>query len=224
MIAVGVFQDVLNFRLHTSEQEKQKLLANENLTEEEKLQIRKKYAKKQQRIAITQAIISGGIAILNALSTVPFVPAGVAAGVAAGISTGLQISAIKNQSFAAGGQAKMGTFGGSSHASGGTKGVFSDGTRIEVERDENFYVLKKDASDRINALSAINESFGGRAFGNRSVTHAARGGEIATNSSQGSTTPNDVQDEIRRTPIVVKIVDVAAGLTAHQNAVGASVV
>jgi hypothetical protein len=55
----------------------------------------------------------------------------------------------------------VGTFGGKSHAQGGTRGVFEDGTQIEVEAGENFYVLNKNASRHIGALSKINTNFGG---------------------------------------------------------------
>lgn len=214
---VNSFQQILDARVNSLNRQREKELANENLTEAQKEAIQKKYAKKQQKIQITQAIISGALGVLNALQTQPFFPLGLLAAAGAAITTGVQIANIKNQSFAEGGLAKSGTFGGRSHAAGGTRGVFSDGTRIEVEKDENFYVMKRDASAHINALSSVNERFGGRSFGSGRVAHAADGGQIETTQNQGLNT-QDVQDIIRQTPIEVKVTDIMSGINGNQQA------
>lgn len=71
--------------------------------EDKKYQISKEAHKKQQAIAVTQAIISGAQAVISAAATTPFIPAGIiAAGVAAAM-TAAQIAVIKSQSFAKGG-------------------------------------------------------------------------------------------------------------------------
>lgn len=63
--------------------------------------------------------------------------------------------------FGLGGAAKVGMFGGKPHSAGGTRGVFDDGTRIEVERDEMFFVINKRSSAMIERLSDINQAGGG---------------------------------------------------------------
>lgn len=68
--------------------------------------------------------------------------------------------------------AKMGFFGGKRHSAGGTKGVFDDGTRIEVERDEAFVVVNRRNAPLLRALSAVN------AHNGNGVPFFARGGVV----------------------------------------------
>ena len=76
--------------------------------------------------------------------------------------------------------AKGGVFGGKSHSNGGTKGVFEDGTQIEVEKDESFFILNKRATPLISQLSNINQSTGGVPLMEKGgVMKFANGGVIA---------------------------------------------
>ena len=68
---------------------------------------------------------------------------------------------ISKTKFARGGSPKLGTFGGRPHSQGGTRGIFEDGTEIEVEKGENFYILNKNSSRAIRSLSAFNQMGGG---------------------------------------------------------------
>lgn len=68
---------------------------------------------------------------------------------------------ISKTKFARGGSPKLGTFGGRPHSQGGTRGIFEDGTEIEVEKGENFYILNKNSSSAIRSLSAFNQMGGG---------------------------------------------------------------
>lgn len=71
--------------------------------EAQKEQIRKKYARKQKAISISQAIIGTALAVVNALQTQPFLPMGpIMAGVA-GAAGAAQIALIASQPFAQGG-------------------------------------------------------------------------------------------------------------------------
>jgi hypothetical protein len=73
-------------------------LSNVNLTETQRLAISKKYAKEQQKIAITQAVINGALGVTNALATgAPIMRWIEAAAVA--VATLAQIAIIKSQSF-----------------------------------------------------------------------------------------------------------------------------
>ena len=114
---------------------------------------------------------------------------GVIAGIKTAISvarTAISLNKIQSQKFAQGGVAKFGRFRGPSHAAGGIKGLFSDGTRIEVEGDEVFTVLKKSASAKLRSLSNLNTSEGGRSF------YASEGIALAAQTAIGrapSTSP-----------------------------------
>ena len=80
-------------------------LANENLTEQQRTQIRKRYAKEQQKLDVKQAIINGALAIGNAMATSkPFFPMAIIGSAMAALQTGIQIAAIKSQAFATGGK------------------------------------------------------------------------------------------------------------------------
>jgi hypothetical protein len=122
--------------------------------------IEKEAARKRKRNAIIEAVIQGALAVVKALPNL------VLAALTA-VATAAQIAVISSQNFASGGIAqfrKSGVFGGKRHAQGGTKGVFDDGTQIEVERDELFVILNRRASAELRKLSAFNAKHGGRRF------------------------------------------------------------
>lgn len=122
-------------------------------------------AKKRKRLAIVEAVINTALAITKALTgAVPplsFVLAALAA-----VAGAAQIAVINSQKFAQGGAVRFrsGIFGGRPHSAGGTKGVFEDGTQVEVEEDEMFIVLNKRATKQIRQLSDFNYLHGGRKF------------------------------------------------------------
>jgi len=149
-----------------TEYAKKKEAAQGNQTELERLD--KEYAKKKEaiekasarqrkQIAFKEALIQGALSVIKALPNL-FLAA------AAAVATAAQIAVINSQTFAKGGIAKMGTFRGRSHSAGGIKGVFEDGTRIEVEGDEDFIILNKRASAERRRLSQLNHRFGGKMF------------------------------------------------------------
>jgi len=77
--------------------------------EEKRLEIEKKYAKKERNIAYIQAIIGTANAVINALQTKPFLPMGpIMAGVAGALG-GIQIATIARQKFAEGGKVQPGS-------------------------------------------------------------------------------------------------------------------
>lgn len=122
--------------------------------------IEKEAARKRKRNAIIEAVIQGALAVVKALPNL------LLAALTA-VATAAQIAVISSQNFASGGIAqfrKSGVFGGKRHAQGGTKGVFDDGTQIEVERDELFVILNRRASSELRRLSAFNAKHGGRRF------------------------------------------------------------
>lgn len=105
----------------------------------------------------------------------------------AGIRVGLvfarataAVNTIAGQKFEAGGKMKKsGTFAGPSHRDGGIKGVFSDGTEVEVEGNENFYILNKNSSALINTLGNINALGGGVKFNDGGAINFASGIDVS---------------------------------------------
>jgi len=120
--------------------------------------------------AVAQAGINTYLGVSQILAAPPSGPepantiikgVAIAGTIATGIANVAKIVAIKAER---GG--KFGTVGGNYHSGGGTKYFGDDGNVIEMERDENFYVLNRGASQAINSLSSLNEYYGGVGFAN----------------------------------------------------------
>ena len=126
--------------------------------EEEKERIRKKYAEKQKKIAIAQALINGALAITNIWATTPKVDFGastIALIIASGISTLASVATIASQKMSGGGILK-----GRSHAGGG----IDIGNNIEAEGGEGI-INKRSTAMFKPLLSAINSYNGfGKSF------------------------------------------------------------
>lgn len=75
--------------------------------------------------------------------------------------------------------AKGGQIVGKSHAQGGVTFRGDNGQVFEAEGGENVYIMKRSASDEINALSALNEAHGGNSFGTSGLYKFADGGMVA---------------------------------------------
>jgi len=132
-IAAGL----LDIKSRQLDQEMQKELSNVNLTEQQKEGIRKKYAKEQQKIDVKQSIIAGAQAVLNALLTKPFIPAGLIAGATAVAMTGIQIAQIKAQKYESGGKVQPGhELPGSSPHEDNTLALVKPGEVILNERQQ----------------------------------------------------------------------------------------
>jgi hypothetical protein len=131
--------------------------------------LKEKQFKQDKAAAIINATIATAVSVAEALPNL----------VLAGISGGLglaQIALIASQptpTFEKGGGValKNGVFGGNLHKHGGTKGVFSDGTNVEVEKDEAFFILNRKATGAISQLSNHNQKHGGAPM-------MARGGSL----------------------------------------------
>lgn len=134
-----MFIDLLSAR---SEAAMEKELSQVGLTEAQKDQIRIKYARKQQAMAVAMTIVNTAQSIQKTFGEYGFTPWGIIAAALAAISGGIQIGIIKAQKFAKGGE-----IGGLSHSEGGTV--------IEAERGE--FVVKKSAYQKNkNLVNAIN--------------------------------------------------------------------
>lgn len=178
--------------------------------------------------AIAQAGINTYLGVSQILAAPPSGPepansiikgVAIAATIATGIANVAKIAAIKAER---GG--KFGTVGGNYHSAGGTKYYGDDGNVIEMERDENFYVLNRGASRAINSLSSLNEYYGGVGFSNPARrSFYADGGMVSRSLEVPDISPQiasavaeaisglkiytDVKDVIRETGNHVQLVD-----------------
>lgn len=83
--------------------------------------------------------------------------------------------------------AKGGTVFGAPHSQGGVTFTGSNGQMFEAEGGENMYILNKRASRAINALSALNQQYGGRSFSGSNAYKYAQGGGFDVISTQSFT-------------------------------------
>lgn len=135
--------------------------------EDKKAKIEADADEKRKKAAIREAQINTLIAITKSLTGAVF-PLNLILAAGAALAGATQIAAIKKFEQGGdvqfGGRRRSGTFGGRPHSQGGTKGWFSDGTRVEVQADEDFIILNKAASAERRRLSDLNYKFGGRKF------------------------------------------------------------
>lgn len=209
-------------------------LEKQNLTEaqfaKKKEALEKSFARKQKRISITNAVINGALAITKALAQLGPI-AGAIASAAIATTTGLQIARISSQQFKKGGQvplakrgAKFGTFSGPSHNAGGVQLYTGTGQHVaEVEGNENFYVVNKNASSYINSLSDINQRIGGGVPLSQKGRRFADGGQVDT---EGAPSMAEITREVVRNmpPIVVRTVDIKTGLEDRNEVLNAGIV
>lgn len=140
-------------------------------------------------LASAQAIIDTYRGATLALATYPPPFGAIAAGftVAAGLANVAKINAVQF--------AKGGVIGGKLHPQGGTRFFGTDGSVFEAERGENMYVLNRNASKAINALSAVNEAHGGVSLSHRS-SRLAFGGLVETQQASAAASAGDRQNRM----------------------------
>jgi len=120
-------------------------------------ELKRKQFEANKQSQIINAIMGTAQGVIQGLNAAP--PLSFIMSALAGALGAVQIGIIQSQPTPK--FAKGGVFGGKSHSSGGTKGTFDDGTQIEVEKDEAFFVLNKRSTGMISRLSAINQAGGG---------------------------------------------------------------
>ena len=153
------------------------------LSQDEKA--RKKYGDTLKALALAEIGINlakqlSAIAAANAKFGLFGTPIAAAQSIQAIIQAGVNTALVARQKFA-----KGGVFGGKSHSNGGTVGHFSDGTSVEVEKDEAFYVINKRSTAMIAGLSRLNQAGGGVKF--------ADGGTTSNFVSNGAFSNGDLQ-------------------------------
>ncbi|NQY41953.1 MAG: hypothetical protein HRT87_01200 [Legionellales bacterium] len=184
----------------------------------DKLELKNKQALASQKLAIADSLLNSAVAIFGeesaagkafalaqaTINTYQGITAGVALGYPAAIPAVLAASvtgfaAVSNITSTK--AAKGGVFGGQPHSNGGTKGVFSDGTSIEVEKGELFAVINKKNTAMLQNYSDLN-SFNGNGvpFMERGGTMFQDGG-IALNNATSS-----VDNSVQSTNDLVEII------------------
>jgi hypothetical protein len=152
--------------------------------------LKKEAFEKEKQANIIKAIMNTAVSVTASL---PNVPLSILAGVLGAVQVGL-IASQPTPKFA-----KGGLFGGNSHANGGTKGVFSDGTQIEVEKDESFFILNKRATPLISQLSNINMATGGvPLMANGGAIKFQNGGAVASSLSNNLDNQLNAQNQLLR--------------------------
>jgi hypothetical protein len=172
---------------------------------------------KEKQANIIKATMNTALGITGALPNVPL-------SILAGILGAAQIGLIVSQPTPK--FAKGGLFGGNSHANGGTKGYFEDGTQIEVEKDESFFILNKRATPLISQLSNINTATGGvPLMANGGTLKFQNGGAVASSLSNNLDNQLNAQNQLLRMielmpkPVVVvqDINDAQGNLASVEN-------
>jgi hypothetical protein len=156
----------------------------------EESKLKREAFEKEKQANLIKATMNTALSITSAL---PNIPLSILAGILGAVQIGL-IASQPTPKFA-----KGGLFGGNSHANGGTKGVFSDGTQIEVEKDESFFILNKRATPLISQLSNINMATGGvPLMANGGAIKFQNGGAVASSLSNNLDNQLNAQNQLLR--------------------------
>jgi hypothetical protein len=207
-----VANTLFSIQKNNLQRETQARLAQEGLTEKEALKIQREAAKERKKIAITEVIVNGALAIAKTFATLGW-PAGIVGAAFTAANTLAQLAVINSQQFAKGGEIKFGSggsiqsgvFSGPSHSAGGIGLTTDSGHRVEVEGNEGMYIVnKKDNPAAIAMLSAIN-SMHGKAF-STPVSFAQDGGEISANARLEQN--RQIQEAISKIVVVTKVTDI----------------
>jgi len=184
---------------------RQKELAIEGLTESQKETINNTYDDKEKAVqkeqfernkkyAIADIQLKAAMAILGTWSGYaefgPYgaVMAGIQTATIGGVATAKSALVIA-QKFEKGGAIEI---GGKPHSQGGTTFRGTDGTVFEAEKDENLFILNKNASRHIDELSDLNVKYGGKPFGT-GRTYLQAGGSVARATSISNETEKITQ-------------------------------
>lgn len=146
----------------------------------------------QKSLAFIEIGVKTAVALAGAISQAQSVPfpaniAAIATGVAAVLGGIGSAIALLTKTDKVPSSPKIGALGGDMsldvggmpHSQGGTQYYGEDGNRFELERDEKIFVLKRNASEKINLLSQWNQFWGGKSWTGQPVRHAALGGAVS---------------------------------------------
>lgn len=201
--------------------------------------IEKKYAEKEAELkrrqfnqdkakAIADTIIQTALAVTKSIAASPLtggLPFSAIVGVLGAAQTAI-IAARRppnftsDQVFKKGGSWKSSLFGGQRHAHGGNWLFGTDGSVLNVEKGESAYILNREATSEIAALSAINESHGGASMLTKNK-YLQAGGE-ADLTEAGLT--SSLVEALQALNLFVKVQDIKTGLTDVENVIQVGVI
>lgn len=203
------------------EKEKEKMEAKQEKLEEER-------RKREHERAVTDAIVSAALAVVNGLATKPFLPVGIAMGSLAAALGAAQVAIIASQKYKDGGLLE-----GKSHSEGGIKTRIGN-KPIELEGQE--YVIRKATTTKnLNLLDFINRSekklnlsdfidfYGGKVKGNllKSTPKSkyASGGQLPTLRSDINLNDRFVRalERYEDKPTVVSVVEITDKMNDVKN-------
>lgn len=144
--------------------------------------------------------------------------------IAAGV---IQASIIASQEpppppFAEGGDVKAHVLGGKYHDAGGVNFVGSDGTKFQAEKDEGIFITKRRAT--AEALSYINQKYGGKSFFDSPGRFFASGGSVIGTGENIENIRQIINATLRGVRIVTQVEDIQTGLTDYDETINAGVV
>ena len=169
--------------------------------------IEKKFAKRQQKVSILQAIINGALGIsktMAMLGPAAFTPLGLGTMALIAATTASQVAVIASQKFAKGGLVH-----GRSHAEGGEK--FAVGGRVaELEGGEA--VINRNSTAMFKPiLSAINEAGGGKKFAFGGITPDAQLSSLNT-----ADMADDIGSVVANQLNTLRVINVVSDTTSKQ--------
>lgn len=123
--------------------------------------------------------------------------------------------------FAEGGDVKSGILGGMHHSAGGVNFSGSDGTKFTAEKDEGIFITKRRAT--AEALSYINQKYGGRSFFDSPGRFFASGGSVIGTGENLENMTRAIRQALKG-KIVVQVEDIQTGLIDYNEVINEGVV
>lgn len=124
--------------------------------------------------------------------------------------------------FAEGGDIKSGILGGKYHGAGGVNFTGSDGTRFTAEKDEGIFITKRRAT--AEALSHINQKYGGRSFFDSPGRFFASGGSVIGAGDNTESIRQVISQTLKNVKIVTRVEDIQTGLIDYNEVINEGVV
>ena len=170
---------------------------------EEQNQIRKKYAEKEKKIAVAQALIGGALAVMRILSgqgTGNIIVDGILKAImiaATVVTTGLQVAAINSQSFAKGGYTNPGgyTDGPKMYVAGeaGTEWIAPNWMTEHPATAQMIYSLENIRRKKIGLSPAV-QNFASGGFTSNLTGYRTISENTANNDTPNNDTPNNLSN------------------------------
>lgn len=152
---------------------------------------------------------------------------------AAGLLGALQGAIVATQpepqppTFALGGDVKAGVIGGRLHKDGGTKFYDESGSlAFEAERGEGMFITKRGSATQ-EALSFINQKYGGNSF-SEPGRYLQEGGSVVTNTGNfdnfSKNITNSLENALKNVIFAVSVEDIQNGISDRNNVINQGII